>query len=482
MFPWHAGFSRGRRKLLKRTAAAGLSCFLPACGSPDTPQSLPASKADFADGALRLHWRQWRHGSIEHFTLERLRHEPEWPGRRKRLTDSPDWGDYRLSVYDPEREALIFRQGFDTSLNPAARTGTTTVSLRCPMPLRAIEVEIEKRRTGAAFDRVSGLSIDPAHDSVERAPREIAVQVDAIHAGGDPASKVDLAIVGDGYLEAEHPKFVRDAARAAGYLFSVEPFRSRKHDFSVHAVFAASRESGVTDAYLGLKKDTVFRCAYYAGGSERALADGDDYAVHEVAAVVPYDFILILANARRYGGSAYFSGPAVAAVDSAAARYLVIHEFAHAFAGLADEYYVPVPGGPVFRGGPDPWQPNVATSAQRAPWRHLVTEAGAQPARWNKSEYEKYFADYVKRYHKLREAGADETVVEKFLDAERARQARLLAGGGGARRVGFFEGANGYAKGMFRSEADCIMFSLQTDRFCAACSAAIERMIDEHSR
>ena len=50
------------------------------------------------------------------------------------------------------------------------------------------------------------------------------------------------------------------------------------------------------------------------------------------------------------------------------------------------------------------------------------------------------------------------------------------------RKVGIFEGANGYAKGVFRSEVDCIMFSLQTDYFCAACSAAIERMIDEHCR
>ena len=48
--------------------------------------------------------------------------------------------------------------------------------------------------------------------------------------------------------------------------------------------------------------------------------------------------------------------------------------------------------------------------------------------------------------------------------------------------VGAFEGANGYAKGMFRSEVNCIMFSLQTDYFCAACTSAIERMIAWHAR
>jgi hypothetical protein len=63
---------------------------------------------------------------------------------------------------------------------------------------------------------------------------------------------------------------------------------------------------------------------------------------------------------------------------------------------------------------------------------------------------------------------------------ERLRQRALLAKSGRGRQVGFYEGANGYARSVFRSEVDCIMFSLQTDYFCAACAAAIERMIDEH--
>ena len=476
-----AGYSPARRRALKRTAAAGLSLLVPACGPPEPskPQAKPASV--FAEGALRLHLRQWRSGG-ERFTLERLRFEERWPGRRERLTDGADWGDYRLSVYDPAREALVYRQGFDTSMSPAARVATTPVSIRLPMPQRAVHVEIERRQGARAFHPVSAFAMDPERDSVERAPAELATRIDPVLSHGGPDTKVDLAILGDGYLESEYPKFVKDAARAAGYLFSVEPFARRRGDFNVRSVFCPSAESGVTDPYLGVKRDTVFRSAYYSGGSERALADGNDYAVREAAATVPYDFLLILANARRYGGSAYFGGPAVVAIDSAAARYLVVHEFAHALAGLADEYYLPDAGGPVFRGGPEPWQPNVAVSPERAAWRHLAAGAGGQPAGWNKAAYEKYFADYVKRYNRLRETGAEEAAIEQFLDAERTRQARLLEKSGHGREVGFFEGANGYAKGMYRSEVNCIMFSLQTDYFCAACSAAVERMIDEHCR
>ena len=377
---------------------------------------------------------------------------------------------------------MIFRQGFDTDLSAGARSGTTQVSVRLPLPQRPARLEIEKRSGASAWHPVSGFTIDPKQDSVERGPREIATQIDAIFTGGAPHSKVDLAILGDGYLEAEYPKFVKDAARAAGYLFSVEPFRRRQRDFNVRSVFAPSATSGVTDPYLGLRKETVFRTTYYTGGSERALGEGDPYAVREAAAAVPYDFLLILANARRYGGSAYFGGPAVVAIDSGAARYLVIHEFAHALAGLADEYYIPAAGGPAFAGGVEPWHPNVTIARAEPKWRELVTVAGSGPARWNKAQYERYFADYVTRYHRLRESGAEEAVVEKFMDDERLRQAALLANGAGGRRVGLFEGAHGYAKGVFRSEVDCIMFSLQTEHFCAACSAAIERMLDEHCR
>jgi hypothetical protein len=67
------------------------------------------------------------------------------------------------------------------------------------------------------------------------------------------------------------------------------------------------------------------------------------------------------------------------------------------------------------------------------------------------------------------------------MQEESLRQAALLAKSGELRRVGLFEGGNGYAKGVFRSEVSCIMYSLQSDYFCHACSSAIERMIDHHA-
>ena len=45
-------------------------------------------------------------------------------------------------------------------------------------------------------------------------------------------------------------------------------------------------------------------------------------------------------------------------------------------------------------------------------------------------------------------------------------------------RVGAFEGANYEARGFFRPQADCIMFTRDEVPFCAVCRRAIERVLD----
>ena len=47
-----------------------------------------------------------------------------------------------------------------------------------------------------------------------------------------------------------------------------------------------------------------------------------------------------------------------------------------------------------------------------------------------------------------------------------------------AGRVGAFEGANYAAKGYYRPQTDCIMFTRDQVPFCRVCRRAIERVID----
>ena len=49
-------------------------------------------------------------------------------------------------------------------------------------------------------------------------------------------------------------------------------------------------------------------------------------------------------------------------------------------------------------------------------------------------------------------------------------------------RVGAFEGAAYEARGLYRPEADCIMFTRDSVCFCRVCRRAIDRIIDLYAR
>jgi hypothetical protein len=48
--------------------------------------------------------------------------------------------------------------------------------------------------------------------------------------------------------------------------------------------------------------------------------------------------------------------------------------------------------------------------------------------------------------------------------------------------VGAFEGAGYEAKGLYRPQADCIMFTRNPVGFCQICRRAISRVVDLYSR
>jgi IgA Peptidase M64 len=451
-----------------------MSWLAASCSPQSAPVSTSAGNPVAAHGALRLELRHQVAAGNESFALSRMTAE-QFSLNPRRCSALPDWGDYRLSAYDADTQALVHRSGFDSPLDAHA-SSIARLSVRLPVTSKSVRAVIEKRRAADTFVEVWSSAIDPAHSDIDRAMASLQTHVHPLRVNGDPQRRVNINILGDGYQASEEAKFVGDAGRAVDYLFSVEPYRARVQAFNVHAVFTASADSGVSDRYLGVERNTVFGCTYYDGTSERTLAPRNEHALRVAASTVAYDFVLVLANTRRYGGSACFGGSATVAIDSAAARYLVLHEFAHVIGGLADEYYLPSASGPAYAGNIEPWHPNVTLAAKHAKW--AVPDEGA--THWNQATYDRHFAEYVRRYAALRNAHADERSIEQLMKTEALRQTELLAKNKSLRTVGLFEGAHGYAKGIYRSEVDCIMFSLQSDYFCTACSQAIGRMISAH--
>ena len=464
-----------RRAALKLGLAAGLAAVVPrALDSPALARTPPGAQPAGTVAGERLTFRHASAQGDESWRLVSRELDRSWTAHRGESFDL-GWGDYRLTLYDARRETLLFRTRFDSPLDLAQRSSAVELTVRCPALPASVYAQLEKWRAPRAFRTLSEGPLDRRSRS-SRTSIADAADVLRLSVTGAPQAKVNLAILGDGYTAAEKPKFAADAARALNYLYAVEPFAHRRNDFNAHAVFVPSAESGVTDGYLSVARKTAFGCAYYAGGSERTIAAMNERALRDAASVVPYDFMLVLANARRYGGSAYFGGPAAVAIDSAFARYLVLHELAHAIGALAEEYYIPDAYGPTYTGNVEPWSPNVTISRSTAKWR--TDGASERSSPWNKTEYDRFFARYVADYQRLRGRHVDESTVERLMTDAARRQRELLRGEPELRRPGCYEGAHGYGRGAYRSEVDCIMFSLQTDYFCTACSAALERMID----
>ncbi|MCZ6793307.1 MAG: M64 family metallo-endopeptidase, partial [Planctomycetota bacterium] len=203
-------------------------------------------------------------------------------------------------------------------------------------------------------------------------------------------------------------------------------------------------------------------------------------ALRELAALAPYDTLCVLANTRKYGGGGIFNLWSTCASDTSQAGYIFVHEFGHSFAGLADEYYTSKVAYENFTPpGVEPWEPNITAllDPRRLKWSDLVEASFPVPTPWNQEAYDKASRAYQERRRSLRRQGAAEAELDALFAEIKRTTGDLMRAERHRDRVGAFEGAGYQAKGLYRSEVDCIMFSRNRAGFCKVCSRAIERVI-----
>jgi hypothetical protein len=306
-----------------------------------------ASAADpAAPATLRLDYFHTGSAEDERFALDGLVVEGPWPGPLDRRLDETNLGQYFFEVVDPGTQRVQYSRGFasifgewETTAEARTRLRTFHESLRLPEPTSPVQVVVKKRAANGLFREVWSLLVDPAHVSVDRTGPGAARQAWAVLRSGEPADKVDLLLMGDGYTEAEMDKWHADARRMAETLFTVSPFKERRQDFNVWAVDTPAAQSGVARPSDGVHRRSPLRAGYDAFGSERYVLTMDNKRMREAAAAAPYEFVEIVVNERKYGGGGIHNLYATVAADSAWAPYLFLHEFGHHFAGLGDEYY-----------------------------------------------------------------------------------------------------------------------------------------------
>ena len=109
-------------------------------------------------------------------------------------------------------------------------------------------------------------------------------------------------------------------------------------------------------------------------------------------------------------------------------------------------------------------------------WKDLVASGTPLPTPWNKEEFERFEQEIQRQRKELRAAGRPEAEMEELFRKEREKEDAMLGSEKYVAKVGAFEGANYAAKGYYRPEVDCIMFTRHMT-FCAVCRRAIERVI-----
>ena len=355
---------------------------------------------------------------------------------------------------------------------------TFSESLRFPTPDATVDVSLKERDESGVFHEVWKAAVDPKDKFVERGRPPSPGPLMELQKMGDSAAKVDLLVLGDGYTAAERPKFEKDARRFMEALFATPPFREHRADFNVWGLCPAAEESGVSRPSSGIYRRSPVGASYDTFGTERYILTTENRELRDLASFAPYEFIEILVNGGIYGGGGVFNQFATVAIDNQWAGYVGVHEFAHQFAGLADEYYTSDVAYLPPTHKTEPWEPNVTALLDPAKlkWRDLVAAGTPVPTPWDQEKYDSFERNIQKERKELRAAGKPEAEMDALFRQERAKEDALLGSQKYAGKVGAFEGANYEAKGYYRPEIDCIMFT-RHQTFCVVCRHAIERII-----
>lgn len=435
---------------------------------------------------MRLDYYHTGNAKQEMFSVDRVVIEPlPWPGDLSKSLDDSNLGKYSFEVRDPKSGRVLYSRGFasiygewETTDEAAAMMRTFSESLRFPEPDAPVEIFLNKRDDHNEWKNVWTIKLDPKDIFVDRSKVAAPAPLIAIQKMGDPATKVDFVILGDGYTAAEQKKFESDARRLTEVLFATSPFKEHRKDFNVWGLCPPATESGISRPSTGIYRDSPLGATYDAFGSERYVLTFDNHALRRVAQFAPYEFIEVITNTRTYGGGGIFNLYSTVAADNAFGNYVFVHEFGHHFAGLADEYYTSSVAytGPAER--VEPWELNVTALMDplKLKWRDLITPDIPLPTPWNKEAFETYSLEIQKRRGQLRKDRRPESEMEALFREELAHEKEMFAKEKHAGQVGAFEGANYQAKGYYRPEIDCIMFT-RTDHFCAVCRRAIEHII-----
>lgn len=384
-------------------------------------------------------------------SLRQMYSHDGWYGRRVNMTDVPVRGNGQISMTDIETGELLYMQSFSTLFQEWQTTEEATRVRKSfentfflPFPSERAVVKVE------LYDFKGGVSaslrhlVDPS-DILIRHMSPKTPQHRYILRSGDPSEKIDVAIVAEGYAKEDMEKFHADAAVAVEAILAHEPFAKYKDSFNFVAVALESADSGVSVPRQGEWKDTAVGSNYDTFYSDRYLTTSCVWKMHDALCGVPYEHLVILANTDTYGGGGIYNSYTLTTAGHPSFRPVVVHEFGHSFAGLADEYYYDDQFVEYYYPDIEPWEQNITTLY----------------------DFESKWDDMLPKVIGIPTAPVEGDIWAKFRNGTSMDS-----------MIGVYEGAGYQSKGVYRPFPDCRMKTNAADAFCPVCQRAIARIIE----
>ncbi len=399
----------------------------------------------FADGAVRYDFELIGNSETVEAVHVQSKYLLSWGGNPSCLTDELNYGTFRYRIFDIELDSLIFSKGFSPLFHEWQMTEEAITRIRSfyqalffPRPLNNVKIIVEQRDAQNLWHEVfiDTFRVDDVF-VIDETPDYY--EVDTVMYHGHASGKVDVVLLAEGYTLAEMDKFSADARRMIDSLFDAEPFKSNKEKFNVIGLKVPSAESGVDKPGERIYKNTAFNSHFYTFGSPRYLTVTDMKAVYDALDAVAWDQLYVLVNSSRYGGGGCYNFFNVSSVDHERSAFVFCHEFAHGFAGLADEYYTSSTAYDNFYNTEiEPVEPNITSLVNfDSKWKDMLSVNVPVPT----------------------------PRTEEYNNS-----------------VGVFEGGGYMSKGIYSPVQSCWMKEESAGGFCPVCRRAIERVILLHTK
>lgn len=402
----------------------------------------------FIDATLRIDYTFIGNIKQQHIAVDELCKIPRWYGKHQRLSELPVEGNGQITVRDYKTQTIIYRNSFSTLFQEwlsydEAKTATKSFEnvFLVPFPKDTADITIELRDNRRSVMTQLTHMVVPNDILIRKIGDKSVTPYETLQQAADTSRCIHIAYVAEGYTEAEMPTFLNDCRTAMEALFAHEPFKTLRNRFNVVAVKAPSAESGTSNPGKGIWKNTALHSNFNTFYSDRYLTTLHLKDLHNWLAGTPYEHIIVLVNTDNYGGGGILNSYNLSMTHHRAFKPVVVHEFGHSFAGLADEYAYDYEAIPMFPHDIEPWEKNITTMV----------------------DFKSKWSDMVKKGTKIpTEQPAD-------LDKPNAKKEKW--------QIGAYEPAGYSMHGVYRAYPDCRMRTNNNPDFCPVCQKAITELV-----